>query len=215
MAYDTYAGLKTTVADWLHRANLTSQIPDFINLAERTINRRLNIFPRELEIARTGVTGNRFVPLPTDFGQPVALYLNDVQPREELTIVLANQLFVNTAASLRPRYWAVDGSNIAFESPCDLVYPMVLRYQQNVFLSDAAPTHATFARYPDLYLYGALAEAAPYVRDDARWPTWDAKFKELMREAAQDASMSKAAAELRTEIPDILRRPYFDGRSYT
>lgn len=213
MAYDTYAGLQTTVADWLHRSNLTAQVPDFINLAERVINRRLNIFPRELEFSLVAPTLTRFLPLPSDFGQPIALYLTDIDPREQLTYVLPQQLNVDESASLRPQYWAVDGANIAFPSQSDFAYTMTLRYQQNTYLSDSAPMHATFARYPDLYLYGALAQAAPYIRDDARWPSWDAKFKELLREAAQDATMTTAEAELRTELVDIMRRPYYAGRT--
>ena len=34
MALDSYAGLKATVADWLHRSDLAGVIPDFIALAE-------------------------------------------------------------------------------------------------------------------------------------------------------------------------------------
>jgi len=215
MAYDTYAGLQATVADWLHRANLTEQIPDFINLAERVINRRLNIFPREVETPLTASPGVRFVALPSDYGQPIALYLRDIEPRELLTQVLVQQMDVDESDNKRPEYWAVDGSNIAFDSPCDLSYPLMFRYQQNLYLSDTTPTNPTFARYPDLYLYGALAQAAPYIRDDARWPSWDAKFKELLREAAQDATATDANTELRTEIPNVLYRPYYDGRMET
>jgi len=213
MAYDTYAGLQTTVADWLHRSDLTAQVPDFISLAERVINRRLNIFPRELETPIVAPTVSRFTALPSDYGQPIALYMTDIDPREQLAYVLPQQLNVDESAALRPEYWAVDGANIAFESKSDQAYTMTLRYQQNTLLSDSAPMHATFARYPDLYLYGALAQAAPYMRDDARWPAWEAKFKSLLREAAQDATMTGGAAELRTELVDIMRRPYCDGRT--
>lgn len=213
MAYDTYAGLQTTVADWLHRTDLTARVPEFINLAERVINRRLNIFPREVETSLVAPTLTRFIPLPDDFGQPIALYMADIDPRQQLTYVLAAQLQVDDANATRPSQWAVDGSNIAFASKSDQSYAVTLRYQQNTLLSDLAPMHATFARYPDLYLYGALAQAAPYVRDDARWPMWETKFKGLLREAAQDAAMATANAELRTELVDIMQRPYYDGRT--
>lgn len=213
MAYDTYAGLQATVADWLHRTDLTAQVPDFISLAERVINRRLNIFPRELETALVAPTSSRYIALPNDFGQPIAMYMTDIDPREELTYVLPQQLNVDESQSVRPEYWAVDGVNIAFQSQADQAYTMTLRYQQNTLLSDSAPMHATFGRYPDLYLYGALAQAAPYVRDDSRMPMWEAKFKGLLREAAQDASMTEGAANLRTELVDIMRRPYYDGRT--
>jgi hypothetical protein len=39
MAISTYTDLKTSIASWLNRDDLTSVIPDFISLAEAGINR--------------------------------------------------------------------------------------------------------------------------------------------------------------------------------
>ena len=41
MAITTYAELKTAIANWLNREDLTSVIPDFISLAEADFNRKL------------------------------------------------------------------------------------------------------------------------------------------------------------------------------
>ena len=41
MALTTYAELKTSIGDWLNRADLTAVIPDFISLAEAQIERTL------------------------------------------------------------------------------------------------------------------------------------------------------------------------------
>ena len=41
MALTTYNELKTSLADWLNRQDLTSTIPDFISLAEAQIERQL------------------------------------------------------------------------------------------------------------------------------------------------------------------------------
>ena len=41
MALSTYSELKTSVADWLNRSDLTSAVPDFISLAEAQVERRL------------------------------------------------------------------------------------------------------------------------------------------------------------------------------
>lgn len=40
MSIETYGELKTAVADWSHRSDLTARIPDFIRLAENDFNRR-------------------------------------------------------------------------------------------------------------------------------------------------------------------------------
>lgn len=52
MTISTYAELQTSVASWLHRADLTSQIPDFITLAESKLNRKLRL--RAQETTATG-----------------------------------------------------------------------------------------------------------------------------------------------------------------
>jgi hypothetical protein len=41
MALTTYAELKTSIADFLNRDDLTSAIPDFITLAEADMQRRV------------------------------------------------------------------------------------------------------------------------------------------------------------------------------
>lgn len=38
-----YATLKTAIASWLARADLTAAIPDFIQLAETRFNRELRV----------------------------------------------------------------------------------------------------------------------------------------------------------------------------
>jgi len=41
MAITTYSELKTAVADWLNRSDLTSAIPNFIALAEAQMSRQI------------------------------------------------------------------------------------------------------------------------------------------------------------------------------
>jgi hypothetical protein len=39
--------------------------------------------------------------------------------------------------------------------------------------------NSVFTTYPGLWLYGALLEAAPYLKDDKRIGIWEAKFAQL------------------------------------
>jgi len=47
MALGTYAQLKTSIADWLNRSDLTSAIADFITLAEADENVSIRVLKRE------------------------------------------------------------------------------------------------------------------------------------------------------------------------
>ena len=67
MAITTYSDLKTTVANYLARSDLTSVIPDFIQLAEYRLQRDLRI--RQMLVVATASTtaGDSTLGLPTDF----------------------------------------------------------------------------------------------------------------------------------------------------
>lgn len=43
--------------------------------------------------------------------------------------------------------------------------------------------HATFNRYPELFLFATLAEAAPFIGEDDRLPLWKSLFGTWMRRA--------------------------------
>lgn len=201
MPFDTYSTLKTAVEDWLHRAGLTAQVTDFVTLAEAEINRKLNIAPKEVDVSLVAVVGSRFVVRPTDMSQPLALWIESTQPRQQLTAKLPTTLNVNTALSGPPAYWAIDGTNIAFERLADQAYALTFRYVQDTRLSDANPTNELLRRSPDLYLYGCLAMAMPYTNNDARVSFWKSEFKRVLREVRTEASRSKSVAPLMTDLP--------------
>jgi len=67
MALTDYSSLKTSVASYLARSDLTDQIPDFIRLAEERLARDLRT-RKMLVVARADTTASdSTVGLPTDF----------------------------------------------------------------------------------------------------------------------------------------------------
>lgn len=57
--------LRATVVDWLDRPDLASRVPDFVNLAEETLARRLNLAENEVMVRLDLVAGR--APLPDDY----------------------------------------------------------------------------------------------------------------------------------------------------
>lgn len=204
MSLGSYNELLAEVANWLHRSNLTAKIPTFVKLAETTINRRLVSASREVEAPLATEVGSRFVALPADFGSPLALTSDYVEPRYQFTMKTPEQLPVNDEQTGIPRFWAIDGENIAFECVPDAIYPLQFRYLQSLNLSSVSQTNDTFARYPELYLFGALANAAPFVRDDKSIALWKNEFNTRLLEAAAEASRNRGMAPLQTDIPAMM-----------
>ena len=52
--------------------------------------------------------------------------------------------------------------------------------------SIATVANYLFTENPDLYLFAALCEATPYLKDDKRIPIWEAKLKQIMYQLANE-----------------------------
>lgn len=198
MALATYAQLKTAVADWLERGDLADRTGDFIALAESRLNRVLRLRMMETEEALTATAGARTVALPAGFREPIALWLNRAEGRAALRFV-DPALLPAAAAAGEPQAWSLNGATIAFDRPCDRTYGLTLRMVGRLALSDAQPTNAVLADYPDLYLFGALVEAAPYLRDAELLSLFTARLEAALTEARAKEARGKALATLGVE----------------
>jgi hypothetical protein len=76
MALTTFSQLKTSIANYLNRSDLTGVIPDFITLAESKLNRNLRLRKMQTTTTLTCVSGTATIDLPTDFLEVVQLYVD-------------------------------------------------------------------------------------------------------------------------------------------
>ena len=74
MALTNYNELKTSIADFLNRDDLTNIIPDFITFAETNINRDIRHW--RMEKRANAVLDTQYTALPTDFIEPIRLTIN-------------------------------------------------------------------------------------------------------------------------------------------
>ena len=174
MAFTSYSDLKTTVANYLGRSDLTSQIPDFIRLAETRLAREVRT-RQMLKSATASMTGaDARVAVPTDFMEVRDLYIQG-NPRVPVTY-LAPSAFTRDARadeSGKPVYYTVLASEFLFAPIPDTSYTLqILYYAKPTVLSDSNTSNVFLANYPDALLYGALAEAEPYLINDARVQMW-------------------------------------------
>ena len=173
MAITTYTELKASVADFLNRDDLTSVIPDFISLAEAQMERELRHY--NMEKRSTAEIDTRYSELPSDFLEPIRFHLEERSTRLEL-ISLDDMLEFrqNTNdASGTPRNYAISGGAIEVYPTPDTTYNGELLYYASIAkLSGSTASNWILASHPDVYLYGALLQSAPYLKDDARMQIW-------------------------------------------
>lgn len=178
MALTDYGSLKTSVASYLARSDLTDQIPDFIRLAEERLARDLRT-RKMLVVARADTTASdSTVGLPTDFLEMRDIHLRTT-PVQALTYLSPSAFYAGarTTDSGRPKDYTILASEIQFAPVPDTAYSIqMLYYAKPQFLSDVNITNVFLANYPDALLYAALGEAEPYLMNDARLQTWAALY---------------------------------------
>ena len=174
MALDTFAGLKATIADYLNRDDLTSVIPSFITVAEAKFNRKLRV--RQMVKRANATLDTQYFAFPSDFLQAKEFQLN-TNPITYLQYVTQNQGDFGSStlyiAVGKPQYYTIIGTQIQVIPTPDSSYTGELTYYGKIpELSNTNTSNWLLAYAPDLYLYGALVEASPYLKDDERLATW-------------------------------------------
>jgi hypothetical protein len=173
MAITNYGQLKTAVADWLNRDDLTLVIPTFIDLAHAKLNRRLRV--REMIQRSTASITDQFSNLPSDFLELRNIQLNVTIPKslEYVTIEQMDQERGLGNTAREPVYYTLMGSTIEVFPTPDQSYTLELAYYQDIpTLSADADTNWLLTKAPDVYLYGALLQAAPYLKDAEETGLW-------------------------------------------
>ena len=181
MALDTYANLIASVASWATYRDLTSQMPDFVAWADQEIGSRLraNFMLASADVAVNAETAS----LPSDFLAPKRLYL-DVTPRQSVRFVDAGTA-LDMSAELGPGTYplcaAVEGSSFRF-APLftGSATGKLLYYARPAPLGPSTASNAVLAKYPYLYLYGALEALFRYKEDDNNCDRYGAQFGGLI-----------------------------------
>lgn len=206
MALSTYSEIKSTVADYLNRADLTAVLPSFVTLAESKFNRELRT--RDM-LTRVQTTSNdEYVSLPTDFLQHYSLELDAASAQPPMDYIGPQEAKVlkaqNRTASTTYYYTVIDGAFEIIPAPgSDLDLRMVY-YAKIPALSDSNTTNWLLTKSPDLYLYSALLEASPYLKDDDRVQLWAAARQQVM-----DAMNLESERAMRSTIQLTARRRAF------
>lgn len=201
MSITTYSELKSAIADWLLRDDLTTVIPTFIALAEAQFNREIRDY-RMVKRSTAQVDTEYFVP-PADWLENVRFQLNTT-PATTLDFVTPDQMSEEESrrgSTGRPMYFTMIGSDFQIMPIPDSTYDAELVYYSKIAsLSDSNTTNWLLTDSPDIYLYGALMQAAPYLSDDQRIQVWGGLYRqgiEAMRTQSDRAKVGSSSLRMK------------------
>jgi hypothetical protein len=194
-----YATLKTAIADYLARDDLTTFIPNFVQNTENKLRRTLNLRNEEtaLSVAVSSGTGT----VPTDFKALKLAYVPD-SPSELLKWVPLEEIYrayPTRSGSNTPVLISREGANFVFGPYAKDFTLTGIYYAKPDSLEDTDPSwYVTNA--PELLLYGSLMESAPFIHGDERLPVW----QQLFTDALQTLRDEQNAAE--TSMGNLTQR---------
>jgi hypothetical protein len=219
----TYAELKTNIADFMHRSDLTGVIPTFIQLAESKIAN--NIKGRKLTtVLTTTLTANtETLSLPADYVSIHSIVVLSTT-NSVCSLISDTKLSEYNAKGDKgiPKYFSIVGDTIRFSAIPDSGYTVKITYEANLIkLTDVVTTNFILTNFPYLYLYGALIEASIYSNDPDQVQFYQQKYNEAIAEVnakfdeqvlPPNINSSKLTnyTELKSNIADFMHRSDLD-----
>ena len=174
MAITDYASLKTEVATYLHRDDLTATIPTFIANCEHRIARALRVSQLLTTSNVTVSAGASTGTLPTGFLEMANV---KISTGAELQYVPPDRID-KAVSDTTPWVYTLLGSTVVVGGTWTAGGTLACTYwKKETALSDSNTTNWYVTNAPDALLFGALWEAAPFLNNDSRVPIWQDFFR--------------------------------------
>lgn len=178
----TYGELKTLLAGYLHRSDLTARIPTFVTLAQARLNHDIQHIMMNGKSSIVAIADTADITLPSDFLHMVRLqvpYSSGYRTLEQNTLE-QNTTFNegNSWAKETPRYYAIVNMTLVELAPTPaetVTLTCVYRRKLAAFASDSS-TDDVLTAFPNAYVYAAMIEATPFIQSDKRLGLWQSLY---------------------------------------
>jgi hypothetical protein len=204
MALATYSDLFAALSQWLNRSDIEATYPTFIALFEARANRALRV--PQMEAVATALIADNELALPSDFLSARDLWLDGpitlraMSPQE---LRDTNERFTSGQSI----GYAILDQTLSFAPPLSDGETVNLSYYATIpGLSVDNTTNWLMTSYPDAYLYGVLAVAYDYLRDDAQASSMLGLSDRILAEIMKDAIRKQLPAG-----PLVARSSVYNG----
>jgi hypothetical protein len=179
--------LSSNVTNFMHRADLATYIPTFIQLAETEFNRRLRNRQQEVTVSTTPTTGGAFA-LPTDYltWKNVGWSTGGVsRSLDYVNIAELTNLYPDSPAA-NPRVFSILGTTDTVGQlqvmPTDSSAIAFTYYQKIPSLTTTTGTTGNWllTAHPDVYLAGCMTEACVFAKDFDTAAIWKTRRDALI-----------------------------------
>lgn len=195
MAINTFTTLKTAIADFLNRDDLSSSIDNFIALAESGINRDIRHWKMEKRSSGQQSAGDEYAQVPADWMETIRFHVTDngTSPLNLISrAAMSDKRASNEDATGTPTHYThADGQFQLYPTPSADTNTELLYYAKTEALSASNSSNWLLLEAPDVYLYGALVHSAPYLGEDERVTVWAQMYAAAIQQLNRTSDKAK------------------------
>jgi hypothetical protein len=152
-------------------------------MAEAQMNRQIR--HRKMVVRADATLDTPYFAVPADWQENIRFQLN-TNPITPLVYVTPEQMTEDSQVYItsgQPMFFTMVGQQFQILPAPDGSYTGELLYYGKIpSLSDAAPTNWLLTEAPDIYLYAALTQSAPYLKEDERTAVWAGYYQTLVND---------------------------------
>jgi hypothetical protein len=194
----SYGELQTQVISWSNHneSGFTNTVQDCIKGAESWIKTEVRHPTMERRATATVSTSSRYLATPDNFLAPKRFHLQTT-PLTEVEYVTPDQInYYNSSTSGKPLRYSIIGDEFVFDRIPDSAYTAEIGYYVYADLSASQTSNDILARYPQLYLYGALAEVYAFMKDSKRQMEYSALRDRLIQKINSEAKNQRYGSSI-------------------
>lgn len=207
MAISNYSELQTFIANWSHRSDLTSVIPDLIKLAESHLNRVIRTKAQDTVSDLTADTGSRFLAFPSRMLELCDLSLVVDGYQQQIQQIGTESFYsLISETSGRPSAYTVR-DQIEFNCIPDSAYTVKVHYYKSLDIATDT-TNYVLTNYPDAYLFATMAQVEKYTKGDPNY------YIQALMEVVKTINTNEARSKSTTLVTELSGSSFDIVRGY-
>jgi hypothetical protein len=199
MTIASYADLVSEIGNWLNRDITPLPVGSFIRLFEARMNRKLRTPDQQITASVTLLTNVNTYAIPSSIRQVKQVFTGDTNgvtvTLNPMTRLRLQQDYPVPLVGI-PQAYAIEGTQIILAPSPDGISnsnTLTITGYNTLPPLDGVTNLSNWllAAHPDAYLYGALTEAAAYLRDDEHLGLWRAALDDVIEDILKESTQRK------------------------
>lgn len=188
MNFASYALFRTAVqtvidGDDISQSSISTAVLDLIiGAGEQRVYRDVRSSTQDASFSIT--ISENLAPLPADCMEVSSVYFPNFPSLtyEAFEVLQTNLQLGTNSTSANARRFSLQGDSLIFD-PAQADGAIVLGQYYKRFPDIVTGLNTFFNRFPDLFMYAALAESAPYIGEVIRLPEWKERYVTIAQSA--------------------------------